>query len=53
MNLEGHKKGIYSIAYSPDGIWLVTASGDRSARQWRAATGLSRRGFEHDAETGS
>lgn len=50
MNLEGHTQGISSIAYSPDGNWLVTAGADRTARRWRSATGQCQTVFEHDAE---
>lgn len=50
MHLEGHTMGISSIAYSPEGNWLVTAGADRSARLWRSATGQCQTVFEHDAE---
>ena len=34
-----HAAGVNSVAFSPDGRLLVTASQDRSARIWDAATG--------------
>jgi len=50
FELEGHTKQVRDIAYSPDGQWLVTASEDRTARVWRAATGKSIAVLPHDAE---
>src|SRR5262249_13061434 len=35
----GHARGIYRIAFSPDGARLVTASADQTARVWDAKTG--------------
>lgn len=37
--LNGHKQAVNSIAFSPDGKWVVTASWDESVRIWDAATG--------------
>jgi WD40 repeat protein len=37
--LRGHREEVRSVAFSPDGRWLVTASLDRTARIWDAATG--------------
>jgi WD40 repeat protein len=37
--LAGHNAGITSIASSPDGRYLATASADGTARVWDAATG--------------
>jgi WD40 repeat protein len=37
--LRGHNEYVYSIAFSPDGTRIVTASGDRTARIWNAASG--------------
>ncbi|MCF7975157.1 MAG: protein kinase [Phycisphaerae bacterium] len=36
---EGHKAPIRALEYSPDGQWLVTVSGDRTARIWDTKTG--------------
>jgi len=32
--LEGHTGGVIGLAFSPDGRWLATASGDESIRLW-------------------
>ena len=37
--LSGHTDTVNSAAYSPDGKFIVTASGDQTARIWDAATG--------------
>src|SRR3972149_222936 len=37
--LQGHRDVIYSASFSPDGRWVVTASGDHTARIWDTATG--------------
>ena len=38
VRLGGHDKRVYSIAFSPDGTRLVTASADRTARIWNRHT---------------
>jgi WD40 repeat protein len=37
--LRGHTGSVYSASFSPDGKWVVTASMDKTARVWEAATG--------------
>jgi len=39
--LRGHRARIYSVAFSPDGSLLATASRDHDARIWDVATGES------------
>ena len=39
LTLRGHSKFLYSVAWSPDGKWLATGSGDNTAKVWDAATG--------------
>ena len=40
MTLTGHKREVYSAAYSPDGQRVVTAGyGDKTAKVWEAQTG--------------
>ena len=37
--MHGHSEGVSSATFSPDGKRIVTASSDRTARVWDAATG--------------
>lgn len=41
VTLSGHTADINSVAFSPDGRFVVTASADGTARVWDAATGAS------------
>jgi WD40 repeat protein len=38
-SLSGHKDRVKSVAYSPNGRWIATASWDGTARLWDARTG--------------
>ena len=49
MTFTGHSAAINSVAFSPDGTLLVTASLDHDARIWRVATGKTIRVLEGHA----
>ena len=40
--LEGHTQGPNSIAFSPDGTTLASASDDKSVRLWNVRTGAQK-----------
>ena len=39
MTLTGHERAVRSVAYSPDGQWIVTSSSDKTVKVWDAQTG--------------
>lgn len=39
MVLKGHKDFVLSVAFSPDGLWIVSGSKDRGVQFWDARTG--------------
>lgn len=39
--LHGHEKRVWSVAFSPDGSHIVTASADHTARVWNAQSGAA------------
>ena len=39
ITLKGHDGWVWSVAYSPDGQRIVTASMDKTAKVWEAQTG--------------
>src|SRR5262245_21159918 len=45
-----HGGPVIGLAFSPDGRTIITASADRTARIWDAATGKELARLVHDAE---
>jgi WD40 repeat protein len=43
-----HQGPVHSVAFSPDGKWILTASRDRTARVWDATSGKLVRELRHD-----
>ncbi|KAJ7448510.1 hypothetical protein FB451DRAFT_1053803, partial [Mycena latifolia] len=39
MSIEGHRKWVNSVAFSPDGAYVVSGSGDKTLRIWDVTTG--------------
>jgi len=39
LTLAGHESALFSVAFSPDGMKVVTGSNDQTVRVWNAATG--------------
>jgi WD40 repeat protein len=38
MLFKKHKNAVASVAFSPDGLWIVSGSADRSVRVWNSTT---------------
>src|SRR5258708_7893283 len=39
VTLRGHREAVGSVAFSPDGLRIVTGSDDQTAKVWEAASG--------------
>jgi len=52
-SLRGHTRDIWSVAFSPDGMHIVTASWDKTARVWDAATGTQIAVLQHEGNVNS
>jgi uncharacterized delta-60 repeat protein len=48
-----HASDIYKVAFSPDGKYIVSASADKTARVWDAATGQEIARMTHDSQVNS
>ena len=54
QTLEGHLGGVSSVAFSPDGSKLASASGDQTMRLWNVGTGQVEQTLEgHSGEARS
>ncbi|EPS29057.1 hypothetical protein PDE_04004 [Penicillium oxalicum 114-2] len=51
QTLEGHGDSIWSIAWSPDGSRLASASGDKTVRIWDPATGQPESSLEGHSDS--
>ncbi|MCW5809175.1 MAG: WD40 repeat domain-containing protein, partial [Deltaproteobacteria bacterium] len=52
LELRGHTDKLWDVAYSPDGAYLASASSDRTARVWDAATGRTLFVVRHSERVG-
>ena len=50
-SLLGHQDKVFGVAFSPDGERLATASGDKTAKVWDAASGQELMTFRGHADT--
>ncbi|MDM8558126.1 hypothetical protein [Candidatus Parabeggiatoa sp. HSG14] len=52
-NLIGHKDWVWSVAFSPNGKWLASASRDNTVKLWRVKSGRLQRTLKHQNEVWS
>lgn len=48
--LQGHRAGLTSVQFSPDGDWLASSSLDGTVRLWSTRTWKTERNLNHGAE---
>ncbi len=46
LSFEGHTKGVLSVAFSPDGRYALSGSGDNTLKLWETSSGQLVRTFE-------
>lgn len=51
--LHGHTSRVNSVAFSPDGRWVLTGSNDDTAKLWDTRTGHERCSIRHDRDVTS
>jgi WD40 repeat protein len=42
LTLKGHTGTVFSVAFSPDGLRIVSSSSDRTVKVWDAQSGQER-----------
>ena len=50
--LKGHTHAVYSAAFSPDGKYIVSGSGDKTLRLWDVTTGEEKKLFKNPLPEG-
>lgn len=53
VELAGHTAEVVDVAWSPDGMWVATASDDYTAKVWVAETGQQSYSLRHNAPVNS
>ncbi|HTU88880.1 MAG TPA: hypothetical protein VMF69_02175, partial [Gemmataceae bacterium] len=47
--MKGHSEAVYAVAFTPDGKYVVSGSGDRTLKVWDSATGKEIKSFDGPA----